>query len=731
MASRANSGPQNLLDAIRPSEEDGPLISAVLSTYGLSLDQPNFFEHDFLPTMLGLGGVRDRGYTAPITLERKLAETYCALICDAHALVGGVRPSLRIDVVPLARPRQHAKIVLLHHRNQVRLIVSSANLTHEGYRSQREVAAVLDFRPDRGLPPEILSNFVHDWLTVLGPAVPDRLRSALEGATTAAAAWTTDIVRSDSTTVRVALGGGTVPLWRQFVDAWPVREPVLSWQICSPFWPGPESAQTPFEAIAQGLEQRGASLEHAELEAICVADGVGDRARPTFPFPLLHGLRERGFPVGQGRIVPARLETLPEEVPEGKAEGHRQLHAKLMVLRGPQTVVALIGSANFTNPGLGVAGLANLEAAVLVTCPAKTFREDAWRPPLVLAGAVDWSTAGSEAFAPVAAEPDALLEWPLHVIRAELEVDWECVSQFSGYLNLEFSERDFVPTSVYLRPADGSGAAIELAQIANYPTNTGICKVPLASGAVSRLLLERTIQIRWSDPPQVAEFPINISESTKAGLPSILGANPDEQQLLAYFHGRISEDDLLELLQLRLQREASETVTEDRSPPRDLQSYLVRDFVECLQGMAKALASSAQSSPRALEATLLGEFSTYALAREVLVALQNGRRSPVAAAFQLTELVRIVDEFPLPTEAPEWETLAILKQRSVERLLGIVSQATHVAAFASALRDKHIEQYVQASLRSNLAQRFLDAGMATTNPAVAIAEGCNDVSVVS
>src|SRR5690606_12051081 len=123
--------------------------------------------------------------------------------------------------------------------------------------------------------------------------------------------------------------------------------------------------------------------------------------------------------------------------------------------------------------------------------------------------------------------------------------------------------------------------------------------------------------------------------------------------------------------------------------------------------------------------------STYALAREVLVALQNGRRSPVAAAFQLTELVRIVDEFPLPTEAPEWETLAILKQRSVERLLGIVSQATHVAAFASALRDKHIEQYVQASLRSNLAQRFLDAGMATTNPAVAIAEGCNDVSVVS
>ncbi len=159
---------QPLLEAVRPSEADGPLISAVLSTYGLSLDQPNFFEHDFLPTLLGLGGVRDRGYAAPVALERKRKDAYTALICDAHALVEGGRPRLQIDVLPVGHKTQHAKVVLLHRRRLVRLIISSANLTHEGYRRQREVAAVLDFKPEGRLPAEVLRRAAGAWLQALG-----------------------------------------------------------------------------------------------------------------------------------------------------------------------------------------------------------------------------------------------------------------------------------------------------------------------------------------------------------------------------------------------------------------------------------------------------------------------------------------------------------------------------------------------------------------------------------
>ncbi|MFM7151486.1 MAG: hypothetical protein ACKO23_16795, partial [Gemmataceae bacterium] len=182
MAKQSAMPAQNLLDAVRPAEADGPLRSAVLSTYGLSLDQPNFFEHDFLPTLLGLGGVRDRGYVAPVALERKLSESYCALICDAHALAEGARPSLRVDVIPIARPRHHAKIVLIHRQRLIRVIVSSANLTHDGYRSQREAAAVLDFRPDGGLAPAILDDLVEGWVATLGGAATTPLRAALDNA---------------------------------------------------------------------------------------------------------------------------------------------------------------------------------------------------------------------------------------------------------------------------------------------------------------------------------------------------------------------------------------------------------------------------------------------------------------------------------------------------------------------------------------------------------------------
>jgi hypothetical protein len=62
------------IDAVRPLDADGPLVSLICSTYGLSLDQPNFFEQDFLPTVLGLGGLRDRGYAVPVALEGNLRQ---------------------------------------------------------------------------------------------------------------------------------------------------------------------------------------------------------------------------------------------------------------------------------------------------------------------------------------------------------------------------------------------------------------------------------------------------------------------------------------------------------------------------------------------------------------------------------------------------------------------------------------------------------------------------------
>jgi hypothetical protein len=215
-----------LIDAVRPMDADGPLVSLVCSTYGLSLDPP-FFEQDFLPAVLGLGGVRDRGYAVPVALERKLKEVYSALVADAHALAEGGRPSLQIDILPVGHRTNHAKVVLTDRKRLIRLVVASANLTHEGYRRQREVGAVLDFKEGGPLPVEVLRRALQGWPEILGELSTEPLRNAFDGAVRQAEGWKLPEALPAGHTVAVVFGGGPRPLWQALVEAWPEGEPLL------------------------------------------------------------------------------------------------------------------------------------------------------------------------------------------------------------------------------------------------------------------------------------------------------------------------------------------------------------------------------------------------------------------------------------------------------------------------------------------------------------------------
>jgi hypothetical protein len=369
-----------LIDAVRPMDADGPLVSLICSTYGLSLDQPNFFEQDFLPTVLGLGGVRDRGYAVPVAMERKLKEVYSALVADAHALADGGRPSLQIDILPVSHQTNHAKIVLIHRKRLIRLVIASANLTHEGYRRQREVSVVLDFKDGGALPLEVLRQALERWSAILGALTTEPLRKAFDAAVRQAEGWALPSTLSTGRKLEVVFGGGSRPLWQALVEAWPDGEELLDWCVCSPFWPDTTGGETPFEAIARGLEGRGARLENARLQIMTCADSPGPKARPKFPFRLARQLYQGGFPVRNGYIAAARLEALREEIPEGMAEDQRELHAKWVLLRGPATAVILIGSANFTRKGLGIGArpeAGNIEACVLLTLPAAAVEPEA------------------------------------------------------------------------------------------------------------------------------------------------------------------------------------------------------------------------------------------------------------------------------------------------------------------------------------------------------------------
>src|SRR5271165_2496086 len=307
-ASKTTASP--LIDAVCPMDADGPLISLVCSTYGLSLDQPNFFEQDFLPTALGLGGVRDRGYVIPVALERKLKEVYSALVADAHALAEGGRPSLQIDLLPIGHRTNHAKIILIHRKRLIRLVIASANLTHEGYRRQREVGAILDFKEGGRLPVEVLRRALLDWSEVLGELITEPLQKAFNRAVRQAESWTLPVALPAHHTVAVVFGGTSRPLWQTLVKAWPEGEPILDWCVCSPFWPEATGGETPFEVIAHGLAARGARFEDARLKIITCADSRGEKGRPKFPFRLARRLYEESFPVKRGHVAAARLEAL-------------------------------------------------------------------------------------------------------------------------------------------------------------------------------------------------------------------------------------------------------------------------------------------------------------------------------------------------------------------------------------------------------------------------------------
>lgn len=226
------------------------------------------------------------------------------------------------------------------------------------------------------------------------------------------------------------------------------------------------------------------------------------------------------------------------------------------------------------------------------------------------------------------------------------------------------------------------------------------------------MLTTRAVQVNWGEPSASVRYPVNIDEDSKAGLPSVLGARPDEQQLLAYFHGRISEEDLIELLEKR----AAQLMIGTHSPTpqeaerlRQLQSYLLRDFVESLFGLDDTLRLSMRS-PRAFEQALIGDFSPVSLAEQVLQAFRAGRRSPTAAAFQFVELIQVVAGLQLEGEEAqlqeEREALDEVRARCINRLLALAGSAAEREDFRQTCSDRDFSRYVGASLAEPLAKQW-------------------------
>ncbi|MGA2077138.1 MAG: hypothetical protein ABSH52_26910 [Terriglobia bacterium] len=229
---------------------------------------------------------------------------------------------------------------------------------------------------------------------------------------------------------------------------------------------------------------------------------------------------------------------------------------------------------------------------------------------------------------------------------------------------------------------------------------------------VRSMLSRRVVEIVWSDKDLHCLFPVNILHDSKAGMPSILGAKPSEEQLLAYFHGHISEEDLLARLEEQAREDSDRggsVKPDDVERLRRLQSYVVREFVESLYGLARTIEDSSYS-PRAAEQALLGDLGPACLAERVVQAFLAGKRSPAAAGFQLAELIRVVSELTWPAAASasseDHRAFEDVRDRVFDRLYALVDQAAMKTEFVGVLQDQDFCEFVRAMMPSALARRW-------------------------
>ncbi len=352
-----DGGYGKLLDAWTPPEDAGDPIGCVATSFTFS---PIFFEEECLTRFLHMeSDPTEDGPVYLIEREEKLAQVTCAAaLVDQHHCRGG--RSLRWDLIPARLPRGllHAKVSLLYWSQLVRLIVSSANLTEDGYRRNLEVFGVVDFHEESQAPLSCLRETIAFLRKVAAsnarsappsPAV-QRWNGLLERVSTECSTWgtTDDRARRQGVRVRPVFSGpGYENIFDQLRATWSDGSPPDTAYVVSPFFDVPDERNLPAQKLWTLLRQRGTASVHFYVTAESVP---GEEA------VFLHAPESLLTEMPPGRSS-VSTEFYWVKLPEG-----RPLHAKGIWIENSRAIAYLIGSSNFTSAGTGLGNVKNFEA---------------------------------------------------------------------------------------------------------------------------------------------------------------------------------------------------------------------------------------------------------------------------------------------------------------------------------------------------------------------------------
>lgn len=683
------------------------LASVLATTYELQAD---FVEEDLLPVALDLRLPAARGREFRLELEKALQDTEVTIFFHPGRYQAGLRRSPRIDLVPLPEGRfakLHAKLTLLRFVNSaapdpvsqiVRLIVGSANLTASGYRSNIEVAVEINDAPDSSAESATAVRDAAAWLERLAGPSTEQITRQLRDIKAVFASRAIKFDRDRLRFIGLPDSSGLPALME-------VEEAATQLTVVSPFWPTGDDLSD----VAAALKKMcGGSFDSVRLVGPSITDDRG-QVLPMMPVALVHALMQEGAKVAVAAADPgygctADLKSDAEDefdsIAEGRKtapDGTRALHAKVLVIEGPNTMRLAIGSFNLTRRGMSLVANGNAEAGLLWTMPTS----DAALLEHIVSFATAWRDVDRSpqelVVEPGNRDADESGEWPVFVLslraqRTELVLEGETSSW---------------PGSVTIRMRDIRARLIGEEQwfddwVVDRPDSAGAV-FTVRNGLKASWLSDRSEEvISWEPLPDLeAEVLWDGGQTTvpvvfvdKHLFPVVeTRSREDEQALIAWFLGLRPLGEL-EDGGFGHSIDPVQGFTDALDPTIDILSYLVRDFVHSLPGIRNSLAEGGMTET-GLRAAMLGHRSPVELARAALRALQEPeagkpRKTAVATVFQLAEIKDLLGTVKLPELADGVsETLRELAITEVNGLLN-----TMIESFPTLKRQAVLRAYL-------------------------------------
>lgn len=354
-----------MLELWRAPHGAGDPIGCLATTYTFA---PGLFDEQCLARFLEIESEPNREDLA-FLLEResKLGGVYAGVLVD-HTQAG-VEHSLRWDVLPvrIRAGKQHAKLSLLAWAHHLRIIVTSANLTEPGYRSNYEVAAGIDLTPEEANA-DLLAEAV-SFLRALLSLVPGATERPPE------------VQRAEAFLNRVER---QVQRWKPNRRGPTTRRQLA---VTLPSTAPDQAARSSLDDAIGVCRRRGGSPTKAWIAspffdaddaatrvttALCKLMARGGRRSLWFCVPAIRDDQQSivprlAAPIALMRTPPAYQGTVTVEIlPELDSDKNRRpWHAKMLALQADRYSALMIGSSNFTCAGMGVGPRRNAEANIL------------------------------------------------------------------------------------------------------------------------------------------------------------------------------------------------------------------------------------------------------------------------------------------------------------------------------------------------------------------------------